>query len=153
MYNTNNYKNGYCLFTSSAYKVDEQTYSTSKVIHQITAYCIRISEDDSFTVDASFQNIDDHNFTFAELKEQNITSHMLLSWSAPIDLAEQYEIFLKGGFTSSSSDETMLFYNCTSLRFGPSCRFTFDFGINISFGKIIDVVSLSRERDWNTMLK
>jgi len=37
-------------------------------------------------------------------------------WSAPIDLLEQYEEYLV-------SD--LIFYNCTSPRFGPQCQYEF----------------------------
>jgi hypothetical protein len=61
----------------------------------------------------------DQSLTFVELQENNISSEMLLSWSASIDLAERYQIFLNNISNSflSSENETV-FYNCTSEWFG-----------------------------------
>ncbi|CAF1456504.1 unnamed protein product, partial [Rotaria sordida] len=39
-------------------------------------------------------NLVARRWTFAELKDMNVTSQMLLLWSATTDLAEQYAIFL-----------------------------------------------------------
>ena len=47
----------------------------------------------------------DRNFTFKELHQLNVTIHQLLNWSAPIDLAEQYQDYLNHLLTSSASSE------------------------------------------------
>jgi hypothetical protein len=96
--------------------------------HQIIPYCLRLSEE---TLDITdFNNTIDSNYTFTELKVRNITSQMLLSWSAPIEIAENYQSFLDNISYVSSENET-LFYNCTSSWFGSFCRFSFDKDFNM----------------------
>ncbi|CAF4097641.1 unnamed protein product [Rotaria sp. Silwood2] len=65
-------------------------------------------------------------FTFAELAKQNITSHQLYIWSAPIDIAERYQFYLNqisASNTSNHSSDKDTFYNCTFPRFGLSCQY------------------------------
>ncbi|CAF1033075.1 unnamed protein product [Adineta steineri] len=61
---------------------------------------------------------------------------MLLSWSASIDLAERYQIFLNNCSKLISEEET-LFYNCTLSWFGPFCRFTFDYEPDLDFELLV----------------
>lgn len=66
------------------------------------------------------------NWTFDELKRQNITHEDLYFWSAPIDLIEDYQVYLNqtnNGQNSSLSDNT--YFNCTWPKFGPSCQYEF----------------------------
>jgi hypothetical protein len=100
-------------------------YKTYRVAHQIIEYCLRPIEKYLFIENSSYINIIDDNFTFMNLREKNISSEMLLSWSAPIELTERYEIFLNN-VSDSSSEKQSLFYKCTLPWFGPHCRFTFD---------------------------
>ena len=65
-------------------------------------------------------------FTFDELSKRNITGEQLYFWSAPIDLIEDYQIYLNQlstSTTSSSSLSTNIFYNCTLPRFGLVCEY------------------------------
>ena len=64
------------------------------------------------------------NFTFVQLKEQNISIQQLFDWSAPIDLIEDYQLYLKN-ISSSSSFTNQRFYKCTLPRFGPQCQYEF----------------------------
>ena len=50
---------------------------------------------------------------------------MLLSWSASIEMAERYQIFLDH-YSISSPENEVIFYNCTLPWFGPFCRFIID---------------------------
>ena len=50
---------------------------------------------------------------------------MLISWSASIDQAERYQMFLSN-VSNSSFEANTLFYNCTFPWFGPFCGFAFD---------------------------
>ena len=61
-------------------------------------------------------------FTFAQLKRQNITIQQLFHWSAPIDLIEDYQMYLNNASLSLTSQT---FYNCTLPRFGPQCQYEF----------------------------
>lgn len=92
---------------------------------EIIPYCLRLT-DNSFIANTNF-TIADSKFTFAELREENITSEQLLSWLATIDQAELYQMFLNTGRNLPSSLEgEIAFYNCTPPWFGPYCRVAFD---------------------------
>ena len=68
-------------------------------------------------------NLIDQQFTFDQLRKQNITSEQLYQWSASIDLLEQYQEYL---IFNQSSLSTKTFYNCSSsLRFGEQCQYEF----------------------------
>ncbi|UJR29703.1 hypothetical protein I4U23_017251 [Adineta vaga] len=68
------------------------------------------------------------NYTFAELKEQNITSEQLYYWSAPIDIIERYQFYLNQlSITNSHFLGKEIFYNCTLPWFGPLCQYQFDY--------------------------
>ena len=60
------------------------------------------------------------SLTFSKLKQQNITAEQLYSWSTPIDLIEDYQIYLNTNDTSLSNKR---FYNCTLPRFGSHCEY------------------------------
>jgi hypothetical protein len=87
---------------------------------QIISYCMSES-----AIQWNIQNNDfNQTFTFAELYKQQITSQQLYLWSTPIDIIEDYELFLNQLPTSMA---TKLFYNCTLPRFGPNCQYEFDY--------------------------
>jgi hypothetical protein len=100
--------------------------------HQIIPYCIRpLSKTEGREVTMTRGNISS-NFTFDQLKKQNVTTQDLLLWFAPIDLIERYQNYLD---TSTLALASELFYNCTLLWFGPFCQYTFD--SNEPFSKIV----------------
>jgi hypothetical protein len=91
---------------------------------QIISYCM--SEwPSNWTIQ---NNSQDKIFTFDELFEQNIASQQLYLWSAPIDVVEQYQLYLNRRSTSNEPllMAKQLFYNCTSPRFGPQCQYSLD---------------------------
>ncbi|CAF1626026.1 unnamed protein product, partial [Adineta ricciae] len=139
MYNTDRHQNGYCLL----YYVPDFIFKglfyvlPYKHAHKIIPYCLRPLEDDILLVDDKFSNSNHFNYTFGELRNQNISSLMLLSWSAPIELVEYYQMFLENVSQSSLCEKEMLFYNCTSNWFGPFCRFRFDLTPGQSLDQII----------------
>jgi hypothetical protein len=55
----------------------------------------------------------------------NITVEQLLSWAAPIDLAERYLVYINQSIINSSSS-TELFYKCTKSWFGSRCQYSFE---------------------------
>ncbi|CAF1434089.1 unnamed protein product [Adineta steineri] len=59
-------------------------------------------------------------FSFVDLAKKNITSDDLYVWSTPIDIIEQYQIYLE---TNDVSLSKQIFYNCTLPRFGPMCQY------------------------------
>ena len=93
-------------------------------LYQIISYCLTQSSV-QWNIQANDLN---QKFTFAELREQNITSQQLYLWSAPMDVLERYQFYIDqisttDDFTSTGSE---LFYNCTQPRFGPLCQYSLD---------------------------
>ncbi|CAF1516181.1 unnamed protein product, partial [Adineta steineri] len=83
---------------------------------QISSYCMsesslkfHIENDNTFPT-----------FSFANLAKTNITSEDLYFWSTPIDIIEQYQIYL---LSNDSSLAEKIFYNCTLPRFGSMCQY------------------------------
>ncbi|UJR17118.1 hypothetical protein I4U23_004014 [Adineta vaga] len=139
-YYTQNDSDRYCLllFDDNMRNLQQPIGETSISIHHILPYCLRLKEEEDYiTVFGDLQNVTVPSFTFIELKERNITSEMLLSWSSTIDLAEEYEIFLMN--ESSSLLNIKTFYNCTSFWFGPFCRFKFDYSTSQSFYNVVRI--------------
>ena len=94
-------------------------------IYEIIPYCLRLTDNPALP-DVNL-NITDPKFSFTELREKNNTSQQLLSWSASIDHAERYQMFLYNVTHPSSLFESEIpFYNCTPPWFGPFCRFALD---------------------------
>ncbi|CAF2975188.1 unnamed protein product [Rotaria sp. Silwood2] len=95
-------------------------YHTYKqgLAHQLIEYCIR-SELDKYI---SYDSGQHRAFTFENLSKQNITSEELYEWSAPVDLIENYQIYLD----NNSAPSRFLFYNCTFPWFGSHCEYSFD---------------------------
>ena len=125
MYHSNNHLDTSCLLYHSR---DDNTcipYCPDIYTEQIMSYCFRPAEDDYSLIGSNFQSITNSNITFAQLRQNGITSEILLAWSAPIDIAERYQIFLET-YSSSSFENEFAFYNCTSPWFGPFCRFALD---------------------------
>jgi hypothetical protein len=113
--------------------------------HQLIPYCLRLLEKSNFV--ATYNNTFGSNYTFAALREKNISSEQLLSWSASIDLVERYEIFLSNiSDVSSSFEKETFFYNCTSPWFGPFCRFTFNVSLEQSFEELVDLYFQRKSR-------
>lgn len=140
MYNTNNHRDGHCLSYHSRMNYDyfiNAHYETVDVEH-IMSYCFRSAEENNSMVIFDFQNSTDPGFTFAKLKQKNITSQMLLSWSASIDMAERYQIFLNN-HSNSSSEKDVIFYNCTSSWFVSFCQCTLDYEMDksVSFSDFV----------------
>ena len=129
MYIIDSRQDGHCLLY---YENRIDSRSSDTLAHEIIPFCLRSLEESTLIADLNFHNKIDTNYTFAELRDKNISSQMLLSWSASIDLAERFEIFLSRNISSfslpssPSSAKDQLFYNCTSQWFGPRCRFAFD---------------------------
>jgi hypothetical protein len=138
MYKTNDQLDENCLlhivdakllmFYSDRFTVDHA--------HQTISFCLQSVNELSFDEEIDTNESISSRLTFSELKQRNITSDMLLAWSATVDLAEDYQIFLNNDSLVSSTGERT-FYNCTSLWFGPLCRFTFVYKMNESFDSIV----------------
>jgi hypothetical protein len=147
MYSTNHGLDGYCLLY---YVPDNRIYfhEYDLLTHQIIPYCLRSLEENIFL--KTFDVTNESYFNFVDLRKRNISSQQLLSWSASIDLAEDYEMFLSGLFNSSMTiNNDKLFYNCTTPWFGPYCCFAFELSIKTSFDDIVSYTFESKERASN----
>ena len=147
MYNINDSSGGYCL---SHYVIDDfvfiyDDYFVDSRAHQTISYCLRPLIGNISMTDLEVDNNTASKFTMMQLKEQNITSNMLLAWSSTIDFAEDYQIFLNSDPIVSSKKERV-FYNCTSSWFGPFCRFNFDYRKDQSFDDIVTFIFDSKTR-------
>jgi hypothetical protein len=142
LYSTNYYQDDHCL---SYYVRDNIIHFSqdNKLAHQIISYCFRSLEKN--LLDENLTNTIDPRLTFVQLHKKNISSQQLLSWSASIDLAEEYEIFLNNiPHSLSLSENEIVFYNCTLPWFGPFCRFAFDLELDQSFDEIVSLNFKSR---------
>ncbi len=113
-------------------------------LHYHNRLALKITEKIEYCLDSidnkdawsdNFLNTRDRNFTFDELRQMNVTANDLLSWSATIDLAEQYQYYLDYQHTPSASEE--IFFNCTKPWFGPRCQYSFLLPTTYSFDDII----------------
>lgn len=100
--------------------------------YQIISYCLRPFAEKEWENSFIIQDNILSNLTFDELKTMNISGQDLISWSAPVDLVENYESYLNGFKPFGALDR---FYNCTPLWFGTFCQFTFN--SNQLFTKIV----------------
>ena len=92
--------------------------TSKKDTQEIVSFCLTNS-----TLNWSIQvNPLDQNYTFANLRQQNVTTEQLYQWSASIDLIEQYQFYL---MYNESSMSTAIFYNCSKPRFGSYCQYEF----------------------------
>ena len=114
-----------CLFVNHWENEEENIY-------EITSYCL--SEWPSeWNIR---QNALDQRFSFAELFARNITSDDLYRWSAPLDIVENYEMFI---FNDTSRSD-MEFINCTGEWFGPKCQYSFDLDNSSSFSSLDNII-------------
>jgi hypothetical protein len=119
-----------CLY---AYLIDggKETYGCYIRNSHLIPYCRRPDNDDE--QDASIKP--DKNIAeaipFEELKKRSMTSEQLLTWFAPIDVAEKYEMNYIG---------PNVFYNCSPPWFGSMCQYKFDYDASLSFGAVVEAV-------------
>ncbi|CAF3514846.1 unnamed protein product [Adineta steineri] len=74
------------------------------------------------------ENMYDKKFPFYELYKQHITSQQIYLWSASMDIAEQYQLYLNQILiTNETLLTTQVSYNCTQSRFGSICQYSFDY--------------------------
>ena len=139
---------GYCLIYSLKQKfpIHSATYQNYE---QLIDYCLRPAHRKM-----TITNIEDHYETwtsqlnFHDLRAKNISSDQLLSWSAPVDLAEDYQIFLIKPTNVSSKK---VFYNCTSSWFGPLCQFSFRHSTTESFYAMVRLRFAAKLPSWQSL--
>ncbi|CAM4828686.1 unnamed protein product [Rotaria magnacalcarata] len=139
-----------CLF----YRVRHEKLAfqeLSNIIDNTIPYCFRPdNETEMFSSDLT--NLSDRIFTFDELRRHNITTQQLLSWSAPIDLVEQYQFYLDESNSSLSLLSNELFYNCTKPWFGLRCQYSFEFSEELSIYNIVEA-EFSRKASYSESSK
>lgn len=109
----------------------------SNVIDNTIPYCFR-PVNQTKAIFSNINNSHGQNFTFDELRLSNITTQQLLSWSASIDLVEQYQFYLNEINHSLSKLTNELFYNCTKPWFGLRCEYSFDYIEEMTINHIVD---------------
>jgi hypothetical protein len=118
-----------CLY---AYLIDSGKETGSRYIrnYHLIPYCRRpdINEEQRQLTHGIKQNIAE-TITFDELKKRDVTSEQLLTWFAPIDVAERYEM------KNSGLD---VFHNCSLPWFGSMCQYKFSYDVPLSFGDIVE---------------
>jgi hypothetical protein len=113
--------------------IDSQLYTKDQ---EIIPYCLRPSEKLVLKDESAVFGT---KLTFELLNKLNISSRKLLKWSAPIDIAEDYELYLSNNSVSSLNK---VFYNCSYGWFGPYCEYTFF--SDSSFSEIVNNVFQSK---------
>ncbi|CAF3409133.1 unnamed protein product [Rotaria socialis] len=115
--------------------------------HELISCCLWLPESSFLTQDSGFSYTWDSSFTFAQLSKKDIQSEQLVSWSASIDFAEQYEMFLSKILSLSVSFESKhVFYNCTSPWFGPRCCFSRDLPLDILLSGFANFIYQSKSK-------
>lgn len=119
-----------CLLYYVIDKTPDYDETSSVHRHQIIPYCIRM---DTKIATVPNDGAISQKVSFDDLRKQNVSSHLLWKWSAPINLIEQYQFYLENIDILSSQQ---LFYNCTSPWFGSHCQYSFY--RNYSIDDIVD---------------
>lgn len=90
-------------------------------VHTIVPYCLR-SSNVIFSVPSSI-----HGESFESLYQQNVTSNALLIDHAPLDIIEDYEIYLQKRQLNmiDNKSDTQFYYKCNRFSFGTKCQFEF----------------------------
>ncbi|CAF3780676.1 unnamed protein product, partial [Rotaria sp. Silwood1] len=124
-----------CLY----YEIDDKIVDYGvpmKLIYQIIPYCIR-----PFDNITNINIINDTNElqgkTFEQLQQLNVSSDQLLLWSAPLDVAERYQIYLNNQKMNIKTFSNEIFYNCTWPWFGEFCQYAFDYDLELSLNQFV----------------
>ncbi len=100
-------------------------------VQQLMPYCLQP------TILETNLSFSDHSyFTFAQLKKSGVTSGMLLDWLAPIDVAEDYEIYLHD-VNESNSSSSYRYFNCSIYQTGQQCEYSFIFEYRYDFSSMV----------------
>ncbi|CAF1271523.1 unnamed protein product [Rotaria sp. Silwood1] len=106
----------------------------SNIINELIPHCFRPIN----TSESLFRNLvnkRDQYLTFEELRISNISIEELISWSAPIDLVEKYQLYLDEMDLSLSNE---LYYNCSKPWFGLKCQYSFEYSEYMSINDIVE---------------
>ncbi|CAF1369705.1 unnamed protein product [Adineta ricciae] len=127
---------GFCLLYYVTERLSE-SISPDYISHQIIAYCLRPFEKEQYDLPNN-QIYQKTNFT--RLRQLNVSSELLLAFSASIYMAENYQMFLNDEKTLSMlSEDEQVFHTCRSSWFGPQCRFSFLSNTDKTFREIVEL--------------
>ncbi|CAF1221605.1 unnamed protein product [Adineta ricciae] len=100
-------------------------YFHNHTINQTIPFCI--TEKPTMIELPTNDDHDHQRLKFKDLQRQNITSEQLYLWSAPTDVAEDYQFYLDQYSTSAARVmDSNYFYNCTWPKFGSECEYSID---------------------------
>ncbi|UJR24256.1 hypothetical protein I4U23_027223 [Adineta vaga] len=108
----------------------QKFYDLFSSVDEIITYCFRPDNTD-FIFDSQYfdpSQFGHKYYTFFDLKEESVTTEQLLSWSASIDVIENYQVFLENNSVEISPDKLgreLIYYNCTPPWFGYYCQYSF----------------------------
>lgn len=125
----------HCLLYNVAGRISQSEYGSYGFQHQIIPYCIRPLNISYVSKNQSFISNENEAVTFHDLSQQGVNSAQLLAWSASIDLAERYEIYLNNPTAFLSKQ---IFYKCSSSWFGSQCQYRFIYENYNSFNEIVE---------------
>ena len=114
----------------ATYILPERPY---RMEHQIIRFCRRRY------FDQGIDKIDQHAtaLTFYDLHRFNVTGADLLSWSANLDIVEEYEAFRSGSINNKNFAAHSVFYNCSrNGNFGTFCQYSFNSKIGVKYLKV-----------------
>lgn len=104
--------------------------------YHLTPYCRRPDQDQEISTEDIRDNTKSNAISFNQLFKLDISSEQLLRWSAPIAVAERYEM---------NPTTSEIFYNCSLPWFGSKCQYKFPHESLSSFGDIVKNIFLQRD--------
>jgi hypothetical protein len=105
--------------------------------HQLIPYCIRPAHANEWLSITNQEINDTDSLTFAKLRLDNFTSEHLYAMSAPVDLVEQYQMYLENEWSIN-----VVLPNCSIHWFGSRCQYSFDLN---SWMNLSDIVRFTYE--------
>ena len=116
-----------------------QLIKSNQIVHQIIPYCIQPLSSTDLHPSSSVMSENGKLISFDRL--QTLSEQLYNQWSVPVDVAEEYELFLH-----QISVRKEYLYNCSSPYFGDRCQYKFGY-INSSgtFPEIVESVFLSKK--------
>lgn len=106
----------------------------SHLTDEMIPFCFRST--DYFTeINVNFSSYYANKLYFEQMHRTSVSTKQLLSWSIPLEIVEQYQLFLN----NPTITPNQYFYNCTAPRFGSRCEYSFVQDEEMSFKKIVEI--------------
>ena len=125
------HNNDDCLdfYIDDSVKVIDYITEPHQKVHQIIPFCRR----GDFRGEPLKVDEDVPKLTFNDLYQRNVTAARLYSWSAHLEIIEEYEAFLQNPINDKTIGESTIFYNCSSKhKFGHFCQYSFNSQVYVS---------------------